>query len=348
MRIEATAPAKLVLLGEYAVLEGAPALVAAVNREVRVTLEPSPDRVWHIRTDLGGGRHGTLEVTADPALVPDWMRPVATVLGRLSRTAGRTPADLRPQRVSIESAALFVDAGGTKLGLGSSAAVITALSAAVHALLATEGPSPEHELAHDLAAHRELAAGHGSGVDVAASRIGGILAYQLLDGVPHVESVVLPAGLVFGVIWTGTSTSTSHFVARVQAWKAREPEAYAEQIARMRRLSERAVGACRDGDAHLFLGLVRAYREAMGELGEASGVPILSEAHAAINHFAENEGAAYKPSGAGGGDVGVLFARSERALVQAARMAERAGYRLLSLDIQPEGVTVRSEEIPSS
>ena len=38
MRVTASAPGKLVLLGEYAVLEGAPALVLAVNRRARVML----------------------------------------------------------------------------------------------------------------------------------------------------------------------------------------------------------------------------------------------------------------------------------------------------------------------
>ena len=39
MRVTASAPGKLVLLGEYAVLDGAPALALAVDRRARVTLE---------------------------------------------------------------------------------------------------------------------------------------------------------------------------------------------------------------------------------------------------------------------------------------------------------------------
>jgi phosphomevalonate kinase len=41
MRVTASAPGKLVLLGEYAVLQGAPALVLAVDRRATVTLEPT-------------------------------------------------------------------------------------------------------------------------------------------------------------------------------------------------------------------------------------------------------------------------------------------------------------------
>ncbi len=39
MKVIADAPGKLVLLGEYAVLEGAPGLVVAVDRRARVVLE---------------------------------------------------------------------------------------------------------------------------------------------------------------------------------------------------------------------------------------------------------------------------------------------------------------------
>jgi len=38
MEVTASTPGKLVLLGDYAVLEGAPALVMAVNRHAKVRI----------------------------------------------------------------------------------------------------------------------------------------------------------------------------------------------------------------------------------------------------------------------------------------------------------------------
>ena len=40
MRITASAPGKFVLSGEYAVLDGAPAVCVAVDRRARVSIEP--------------------------------------------------------------------------------------------------------------------------------------------------------------------------------------------------------------------------------------------------------------------------------------------------------------------
>ncbi|MDF1702969.1 MAG: hypothetical protein P1V36_17615, partial [Planctomycetota bacterium] len=100
MRIEARAPAKLVLMGEYAVLEGAPAIVAAVNRLVRVELVPAPKSPeaagpWTVATDLAGGQEAALRCDADGALESgaDWLRPVVSVLTRAAASAGLRPAD---------------------------------------------------------------------------------------------------------------------------------------------------------------------------------------------------------------------------------------------------------------
>ena len=48
-RIEVSAPGKLILFGEYAVLFGAPAAVAAVDRRAVVTLLPFPPGAGDIK-----------------------------------------------------------------------------------------------------------------------------------------------------------------------------------------------------------------------------------------------------------------------------------------------------------
>ena len=53
---------------------------------------------------------------------------------------------------------------------------------------------------------------------------------------------------------------------------------------------------------------------------------------------------AYKPSGAGGGDVGLLFAPDDATLENTARRMETAGYGWLGLSVEPEGVSVHRLE----
>ncbi|MEO0813545.1 MAG: hypothetical protein AAFY60_11835, partial [Myxococcota bacterium] len=55
------------------------------------------------------------------------------------------------------------------------------------------------------------------------------------------------------------------------------------------------------------LDAVSSFGEQMEALGQAAGISIVSEAHRHHRSVAQRFGAVYKPSGAGGGDIGVAF-----------------------------------------
>ena len=135
----ASAPGKLILTGEYAVLEGAPAIVVAVDRRAVA-------------------RRGS-EVTTSP-----FVRAVAELL------AGEAGEIAR--RVVVDTTALYD--GELKLGLGSSAAATVAATACagvprdeIFALaLAAHGNA------------QALRGARGSGADVAAAVHGGTIAFE--------------------------------------------------------------------------------------------------------------------------------------------------------------------------
>ena len=104
MRVTASAPGKLVLLGEYAVLEGASALVLAVNRRARVTLTRIDEVAWEIVSP-------TLELDARLQLCDDrttWsgtapaeLEWVATLLARLPQAGRLQSCRIRRKRCRI-------------------------------------------------------------------------------------------------------------------------------------------------------------------------------------------------------------------------------------------------------
>lgn len=97
----ATAPGKLILTGEYAVLDGAPALVVAVNRRVVARRRSGP-------------------TGSSPFLI--------AVADEIARVYGADhPATQAAMDIVCDSSAFFL--GNTKLGLGSSAAVTVAATA---------------------------------------------------------------------------------------------------------------------------------------------------------------------------------------------------------------------------
>ncbi len=360
MTITATAPAKLVLLGEYAVLEGAPALVAAVDRHVRVSLEPTDGGRWLFTSDLPDYPDSVVDWTAEGIQVEveagehdEWTVLPGTVIECVCDGAAIKPWDLPALHVHIESRDLYDGDGSAKLGLGSSAAVIVALAAAERAQLVALGhldeePPPEDALMENLWINAEFQEGRGSGLDVAAATFGGLLAYQVEDDALSVDVVDLPAGIVFATIWTGTPASTRELLDGMQAFEERAPEEHAQHMATLAGLSERGLQACAESDAAAWMDVVAAWTPAMSALGQAAGLPIVAGVHAELAALTTDSDTAYKPSGAGGGDVGVLFARTPDALAQTARRAEAAGYGWVSLQVHPDGVKVRQAERPSS
>jgi mevalonate kinase len=128
----ASAPGKLVALGEYAVLDGAPALVLALDRYAQAGIGRSGDSHCH------------LQVRA-PKVVDRRFAP--------GTTSGAALVDLvtagipLPWRAMLDSADFFE--GPAKLGLGSSAAVLCAWAGAFAAYAQATGqivpqPAPRH------------------------------------------------------------------------------------------------------------------------------------------------------------------------------------------------------------
>lgn len=241
------APGKLVLTGAYAVLHGAPAIVAAVDRYAVADSES-------------------------------------------------------PSVVDVHT---LHDEGGRKLGLGSSAATIVA-SLGSRAVARGQDPRQPPVRATIFRAAREAHAreqGGGSGVDIAASVFGGVLRYALTDKAPLIKAIEPPSDLVLEAFWSGTSARTSDLLARVERLRSRSRDHQA--LAALHHCAERAAAALERADTRAFVEEASAYGRALAELGQAADAPIVPQAFAELGAHAALAGAAFLPSGAGGGDVGV-------------------------------------------
>ena len=89
-RIVASAPGKLVVTGEYAVLEGAPAVVLAVGRRAQVVLDSSADADYRIDTPGLGIRAARCRLDADGRA--QWLGTTRTDAMRLDGTAAAIEA----------------------------------------------------------------------------------------------------------------------------------------------------------------------------------------------------------------------------------------------------------------
>ncbi|WP_437901266.1 hypothetical protein [Sorangium sp. So ce124] len=320
------APGKLVLSGAYAVLEGAPALVAAVDRYVLA--DPARPAALVTEEVQAAIDAGALDAAA-------WFDASAL------RSAEPEPPPAFPGAPPREAS--------RKLGLGSSAAILVATLAA-RAAAASEARAarafsedqrapawdPRALFLDALAAHRR-AQGGGSGVDVAASVYGGVLCCRLgpggeLDVAPH----ALPGGLVIEVFASDASARTSAMLERVRALAAREPEAHRALLGAA---AEGARAAALAADARALVAALDRQVDALGELGDRAGAPIVTPALRRLRPAAAAEGAALAPSGAGGGDVSLFVggAPPSTAWLAAAR---EAGLERVPMSLGAPGVHV--------
>lgn len=332
-----TAPGKLFLLGEYAVLDGAPALLTAVDRRVQVRASASSDLYWHLRAPDLGLSHVRLAADGTlPAGLDDDTRAKLAVFDavRAQIADGRDTLPLPALDIEIDSGDFAHD--GHKLGLGSSAAVAAALTGTL-ARLAGLPLDRAAVAANAIAAHRRAQNGTGSGGDVAASVYGGLISYRQEHAPTPLQ---WPPGLVGMAVITGQGARTPDLVARVRAYEKRDHYGYRSDISRLSMLADMAQQALTT--APRFLQLAREYHEALVALDRHAHAGIVTQRHNELHALAARHGAVFKTSGAGGGDVGLAFARSE----QDARALQEAFARLdapvVPLQFGADGMRVES------
>lgn len=346
----ASAPGKLVLLGEYAVLFGAPAVVMAVNRRAAVTVDVAPGDSWVVTAP--GLVAGAAECVIEPSGRVVWddselgarFELFERVIGEMVACAILDPASQPPQRLNLDTTAFF-DAGHPerpKLGFGSSAALTVALATALTGRAPEAGATDLEWLRTLVSLHREVQGGLGSGIDVAASLCGGVVGFELDAGgrVAGIAPIQWPIELVRAFVWTGTSASTHSFLDRLQATRASGAGGVDEALDRLGQVSERGVDALARNDPFRFLDAVDRFWESLEVLGRIIEMPILSDAHRRLRKLGTECGVHYKPSGAGGGDFGVCFSTAEALIREFSERARAAGFATPEVEVDLSGAVM--------
>ena len=307
--MEFRAPGKIVVWGEYAVLTGAPACVFALDCYAQVELEKT-QQGWSL---LAQGFNTPAIHTHNPSFSNvDVARVANGVLEYLSVQQYPTPFSL-----TINSKAFYID--GHKLGLGSSAAVCNCVCAAFNELLNT---SLTYQDAIKI--HRQLQGGKGSGLDVAASWLGGAIQFTNADALP----LTWNKNIYWQIIWSGSSSETYKHIASFEQWRTNTAD-----TSTLDELSELSHKLC----TQQSLPLLAQYTQALKRFDDAASLNIFTTQHQTLTDIALNQGLVYKPCGAGGGDVGMVFSTSPDFAAFNAN-AQKIGAIPLNLEMSSHGV----------
>ena len=343
------APGKLVLIGEYAVLHGAPAVVAAVDRYLRIEIAPRNEESRLTMPHLGltglslNGLHDRAGVV-DSQFSPAASKQVHSVLDiincfRRMVDFGRTAPP--PMDLTVDARPLFTDQGA-KIGLGSSAALTVAMIAGLYSHARGLWPQRDVLFRHALSVHRHIQGARGSGIDVAASVYGGFSEFQrpneTSDRPPSVRPVVWPEDLHVEAVWTGRPASTARLLYNLETFSIDQNDYYRIKIDQLAEAARQGLRALKNKNVHGFIDAVDRHYRLLTHLSARSGVPIVTGEDEKLASIAHDGGGVYKPSGAGGGDVGLVFTDRRKKMDGIKAIISDAGYLILDLKWGAEGV----------
>ncbi|HEY2514549.1 MAG TPA: mevalonate kinase [Polyangiaceae bacterium] len=306
-----TACGKVILLGEHAVVYGAPAIAAGIERGAWARarrIEEGPSR-------LSIPAWGVLVHEGDPG---DLGRAFAALLTEAGISGREAP-------VAVEAEAQLPPGGG----LGCSAALGVAVARAI------EPGAPEAKLAARVAAWEGVFHGNPSGVDAACAANGGCVLFTKGTGV---EPIRIGAPLHLCIGNSGTSSSTKEMVESVARLRARKPDVARKTFDGITALVRNARLAIEAGDT-FALGRLMDLNQML-----LSGLFLSTPEIERLCGLARDAGAfGAKLTGAGGGGCVVALVKGEEAaepILEAWRSAGFEGFTTSVLRVERADVAL--------
>jgi len=313
-----SSPGKLVISGEYAVLYGAPALAMAVNRRADCSLLSAAIGEWDFKS------------------IPEFWNTVESIEHLLSETNYFEPARIvrwfaqygsLPKHLKVITNTTPFFTSEQKLGIGSSAAVLVSFGLALAKLNNLKFCINELFQLYDTVNQT------GSGIDVATSFHGGVIRFEERI----VSEVSFPDGLCFKVFYVGASVETKPMVNQFRNWFDEQPSSVKQDYLGV---SENVAVSMREPTS--FLAQLTDFITVQKDLDERGRLGIWSSKHKDVERRAEDLGVVYKPSGAGGGDVGIGWACDPESLHLLADQVQDLNCSVVDLDIEKDGARVES------
>jgi mevalonate kinase len=274
--VSVSAPGKLVLMGEHAVMYGSPLIVTAVDRRLTVNVEDS---------EISG-------VTIDTGGVAD-TRFVSKALEVAKNHWGKSP------NIKITTKSQF----SSLYGFGSSSASVVATLFAMREFLEKKDDRKKiFEMAYETVLGVQK---KGSGFDVASAVFGGTIMYGSQGAVLDPLDVDPPPPLVVG--YTGIKADTTSLIQMVEQKKNAFPQKVDRIFEAIAKLVVDGKNKMTEGDWERVGKLMEFNQEYLRDLG------VSSEKLEALIHAAKSAGAwGAKLSGAGGGDCMIALSPEDK------------------------------------
>ncbi|WP_438318912.1 phosphomevalonate kinase [Sporosarcina sp. FA9] len=355
-------PGKLMIAGEYAVLEpDGQAIVVAVDRYIQAEIESSE------QNSISLPQLGIDYVTWEP-LDPYGIQLsdtslkilfVKNAIALFNDYLHSLSIPLRPWSLKITSE--LNDISGKKYGLGSSAAVTVAVITSMCYFYKSSLGEISKELIYKLSAISHFKTqGNGSCADIAASTYGGWVHYasfhsswllkeiKIETPTPEIvnkswpnlmiHSITPPSDLTLCVGWTNSESSTAPMISKIRELQEIKPELYKKFLSDSKNAVENLIQSFWNKSSDNAITSLTQNREALKTLSDHAETEIETEKLGLLIQIANQYGSG-KTSGAGGGDCGIAFVRGDTSISELKSEWERANILPLNVSVSNDGAT---------
>ncbi|MCS7097117.1 MAG: mevalonate kinase [Candidatus Methanomethylicia archaeon] len=320
-----SAPAKIILFGEHFVVEDRLALAAAINLRAKIKADFNDSKYFSITSDFFPT---TLNINVDDITyhrfspIGDFFKPLLFILHDFSKNFELN----RGIDFIIESE---IPVG---MGLGSSAAVSVAFTAALFKLM--NYPFTLKDIISFASKGEYIAHGRPSGIDPTISTIGGIILYSRSCGFNTLD-IKLNEPILIGI--TGEVRSTVEMVDKVLKLKNKYPYIFKLIYEANDMIVREAINAMKIKD-YIRLGeLMNIAHGLLSSLG-------VSNLNLERLIYAVRKAGAYgaKLTGAGGGGAMIALCNSD-SIDHVVKAIGESGGRVLYSNISYEGVKIHEK-----
>jgi|TARA_B110000438_G_scaffold43720_1_gene43641 phosphomevalonate kinase len=324
---KASAPGKIIIAGEFAVLAEAPAISMAINKRAIASITEHGQK-RHILKTMGFKDRELSFIVNDKGKI-EWLdaelddNSIRLFFGCFWRQINIVPTAF--YQFVLDTSGFYDEITGLKYGIGSSAALTVSMASVfIDTFKLSIGVK---ELA--LKTHQEFQDANGSGVDIATSIEGGIIKYfRSKDKVT--TSLNFPDNLKFKIFWSGIPVSTPRQLSKITTFSKQSFSNLNKKALQFASIWER-------GTSKLFLSCLDEYTNALMEFSIEYDLNIFGNKHNMLLDLAKkNSDLVYKPCGAGG-DIGICISSSDKLLNEFKELAKQKGFVPLCLGLDKVG-----------
>lgn len=325
-KVTVSAPGKLMLFGEHAVIYGRPCIVTAVSYRMKLTLDVLDKPIFSL--DAPDVRVSNYKKNLDDLGKGDIPKGAQFVEAGIKNFTHERPGLLKLGGIKVTTISDF----NSQLGFGSSSAsavcVLKALSIAF-------GVPLDNKALFDLAYKTVLdVQKKGSGFDIAAAIFGGTLYF--VTGGKEIEALKVQS-FPFVIGYSGVKADTVAMIDNVSKKAEREPDVVENIFDQIGKLVEEAKGAMCQEDWKKLGELMNKNQQLLKTLGVSNQkLDLLISA-------ASNAGAyGAKLSGAGGGDcmISLLPKGEDRTKLSVGKAIEEVGGEVIDVNVNAQGVRI--------